>query len=129
MVFGYLLAQMLPEFKQDKNGWLLVLGSANVDEALTGYLTKYDCSSADINPIGGVNKMDLKRFLAWSAKTYGWKSCQDTVEATPTAELEPQADGAEQSDEKDLGMTYPQMQRYGRLRKMQKAGPVTMYRQ
>ena len=33
-------------------GWLLVLGSANVDEGLRGYLTKYDCSSADINPIG-----------------------------------------------------------------------------
>ena len=28
-----------------------VLGSANVDEALRGYMTKYDCSSADINPI------------------------------------------------------------------------------
>ena len=29
-----------------------MLGSANVDEGLRGYLTKYDCSSADINPIG-----------------------------------------------------------------------------
>lgn len=28
-------------------------GSANVDEALRGYYTKYDCSAADINPIGG----------------------------------------------------------------------------
>ena len=28
---------------------LLVLGSANVDEALRGYMTKYDCSSADLN--------------------------------------------------------------------------------
>jgi NAD+ synthase (glutamine-hydrolysing) len=36
----------------DRNGSLLVLGSANVQEALRGYLTKYDCSSADINPIG-----------------------------------------------------------------------------
>ena len=35
-----------------RNGFLLVLGSANVDEGLRGYLTKYDCSSADINPIG-----------------------------------------------------------------------------
>jgi hypothetical protein len=29
------------------------LAAANVDEGLRGYLTKYDCSSADINPIGG----------------------------------------------------------------------------
>lgn len=40
-----------------------MLGSANVDEALRGYMTKYDCSSADINPIGGFSKSDLKKFL------------------------------------------------------------------
>ena len=31
------------------------------------YYTKYDCSSADINPIGGINKRDLKAFLKWAA--------------------------------------------------------------
>lgn len=36
--------------------FLLVLGSANVDECLRGYLTKYDCSSADVNPIGAISK-------------------------------------------------------------------------
>lgn len=46
-------------------GGLLVLGSGNVDEALRGYLTKYDCSSADINPIGGIAKNDLKKFLRY----------------------------------------------------------------
>ena len=35
-----------------RQGYLLVLGTGNVDEALRGYLTKYDCSSADLNPIG-----------------------------------------------------------------------------
>ena len=39
-----------------RSGFLLVLGSANVDECLRGYLTKYDCSAADINPIGGISK-------------------------------------------------------------------------
>jgi len=43
MVFSYLLAQLLP-WVRGRNGWLLVLGSANVDETLRGYLTKYDCS-------------------------------------------------------------------------------------
>lgn len=33
--------------------------------SLTGYFTKYDCSSADINPIGGVSKTDLKNFLLY----------------------------------------------------------------
>ena len=48
---------------RERPGGLLVLGSANVDEALRGYYTKYDCSSADINPIGGISKGDLKKFL------------------------------------------------------------------
>ena len=39
-----------------RSGFMLVLGSANVDECLRGYLTKYDCSAADINPIGGISK-------------------------------------------------------------------------
>lgn len=45
------MTRPVPEGAQ---GFLLVLGSANVDEGLRGYLTKYDCSSADINPIGDV---------------------------------------------------------------------------
>lgn len=32
-----------------------IVGSANVDECLRGYLTKYDCSSADINPVSTRN--------------------------------------------------------------------------
>ena len=51
MVLSYMLAQMLPQTRK-KKGFLLVLGSGNVDECLRGYLTKYDCSSADLNPIG-----------------------------------------------------------------------------
>ena len=50
-----------------------VLGSANVDEALRGYMTKYDCSSADINPIGGISKGDLKRFLLYASETLGFR--------------------------------------------------------
>ena len=67
MVFSYMLAQLMPGVRQ-RNGFMLVLGSANVDEALRGYMTKYDCSSADINPIGGISKGDLKRLLLWGAK-------------------------------------------------------------
>ena len=55
MVVAFLLAQLTP-WVRGRPGYLLVLGSANVDECLRGYLTKYDCSSADINPIGGISK-------------------------------------------------------------------------
>ena len=33
---------------------------------MRGYLTKYDCSSADINPIGGIGKHDLRMFLQFA---------------------------------------------------------------
>ena len=56
MVLSYMFAQLLPTVRgRTKPGSLLVLGSANVDESLRGYLTKYDCSSADINPIGAIS--------------------------------------------------------------------------
>ena len=58
--------------------------------SLRGYLTKYDCSSgasgiyttptfltffpfclpADINPIGGISKTDLKRFIAYARDAF-----------------------------------------------------------
>jgi hypothetical protein len=37
---------------------------------LRGYLTKYDCSSADINPIGGISKGDLRRFIAYASARF-----------------------------------------------------------
>jgi len=51
MVLAFFLAQLMP-WVRGRQGFLLVLGTANVDEGLRGYLTKYDCSSADLNPIG-----------------------------------------------------------------------------
>ena len=63
LVQAYYFAQMLPLTRGRPNGGsLLVLASGNVDECLRGYLTKYDCSSADLNPIGSISKTDLKSF-------------------------------------------------------------------
>ena len=55
MVMSYLCAQLFPWVRGSK-GFLLVLSAGNVDEALRGYMTKYDCSSGDLNPIGGICK-------------------------------------------------------------------------
>jgi NAD+ synthase (glutamine-hydrolysing) len=65
MVLAYLFAQLML-WVRNRSGGLLVLGSANVDEALRGYMTKYDCSSADVNPIGGISKTDLRSFLVYA---------------------------------------------------------------
>ena len=56
MVIAYMMAQIIPTFEIKKDGFILVLASANLDESLRGYFTKYDCSSADLNPIGSISK-------------------------------------------------------------------------
>ena len=100
----------------------------NVDEALRGYLTKYDCSSGDINPIGSISKVDLKRFLAWAGEAYGYSALLDTLRATPTAELRPIRDGVPlQTDEDEMGMSYEELGVFGRLRKIHRCGPLAMF--
>jgi NAD+ synthase (glutamine-hydrolysing) len=161
MVTAYLFAQLLPWIRSRK-GFLLVLGSANVDEGLRGYMTKYDCSSADLNPIGAISKIDLRRMLLFYSQYY--PVLKEIAGAPPTAELRPNAEGegAEHSqlgkccdkiiyllvcpitfrdyrsirinffllslDEDEMGMTYDELGDFGRLRKLSRCGPVTMYR-
>ncbi|KAF1347440.1 NAD synthetase 1 [Lizonia empirigonia] len=128
MVLSYVFAQLLPTVRQRPNGGsLLVLGSANVDEALRGYFTKYDCSSADINPIGGISKTDLKRFISWAETHLSLPILREFLDATPTAELEPLTADYVQSDEVDMSMSYAELSVFGRLRKSQKLGPYGMF--
>ena len=98
------------------DGDRLVLATGNVDEALVGYLTKYDCSSADLNPIGSIAKEDLRRFIEYVEKVLfnGLSLVIRTVlDATPSAELS----GEEQKDEDEIGLTYKELSLFGSLRK------------
>ncbi|KAJ2979543.1 hypothetical protein NUW54_g11127 [Trametes sanguinea] len=129
-----------------RQGGLLVLGSANVDESLRGYFTKYDCSSADVNPIGAISKTDLKKFIAYARDAFDlpilteyacfWSNVMSLrltaefssfLEAVPTAELEPITETYVQADEADMGMTYDELSVFGRLRKVEKCGPYSMF--
>ena len=96
-------------------GKRLVLATGNVDEALVGYLTKYDCSSADLNPIGSISKNDLKNFMRFCKEFIDDKNnaINRIVEAIPSAELT----GEDQEDEKDLGLTYDELSLFGQLRR------------
>ncbi|KAF2130566.1 glutamine-dependent NAD(+) synthetase with GAT domain-containing protein [Dothidotthia symphoricarpi CBS 119687] len=128
LVHAYTFAQLIPTIRQRPGGGgLLVLGSGNVDECLRGYLTKYDCSSADINPIGSISKVDLKRFLRWSQTKFDLEILGEFLDATPTAELRPIKEDYSQSDEADMGMTYAELSVFGRLRKEEKLGPYGMW--
>ncbi|KAH7513692.1 hypothetical protein FEM48_Zijuj11G0008100 [Ziziphus jujuba var. spinosa] len=133
MVLAFMLASLLP-WVHGKPGFFLVLGSTNVDEKLRGNLTKYDCSSADINPIGGLNKVDLRSFLRWGAVNLGYSSLADIEAAPSTGELEPPLPKRSNNynnikgDEKDMGMTYEELSIYGKLRKTLGCGPVSMFK-
>ncbi|KAK8928797.1 hypothetical protein KSP39_PZI017535 [Platanthera zijinensis] len=87
----------------------------------------YDCSSADINPIGSVSKQDLRSFLKWAAAHLNYPSLAEIEAAPPTAELEPIRSNYNQLDEVDMGMTYEELSVYGRLRKIFRCGPVSMF--
>lgn len=126
MVLAYALGQLIPHSRGGAGG-LLILGSANVDECLRGYLTKYDASSADINPIGGISKTDLKRFIKWAETNFHLPILQQFLSAVPTAELEPITHDYIQSDEADMGFTYDELSILGRLRKSYKMGMVSMF--
>lgn len=127
MVLSYLFAQLML-WVRGRPGCLLVLGSSNVDESLRGYMTKYDCSSADVNPIGGISKTDLKSFLNYAKNRFFLPSITEILQAPPTAELEPLTDGQiTQTDEQDMGMTYAELSQFGRLRKTYHCGPFSMF--
>ncbi|KAM0822677.1 hypothetical protein ACQ4PT_071352 [Festuca glaucescens] len=126
MVLAFMMASLMP-WVHNKSGFYLVLGSSNVDEGLRGYLTKYDCSSADINPIGSVSKQDLRAFLRWAAVHLQYSSLAEVEAAPPTAELEPIRTDYNQLDEVDMGMAYEELSIYGRLRKIFRCGPVSMF--
>lgn len=131
MVTAYLYAQLLP-WVRGRSGFLLVLGSANVDEGLRGYMTKYDCSSADLNPIGAISKGDLQKMLLWASKQYNFPVLEEIAGAPPTAELRPIASDSggssehSQLDEEEMGMSYYELGLFGTLRKISRCGPVSM---
>jgi NAD+ synthase (glutamine-hydrolysing) len=154
MVLSYLFAQLLP-WTRGKQGFLLVLSSSNVDEGLRGYMTKYDCSSGDLNPIGAISKVDLKKMLLYMSNKYPalHDILNEIATAPPTAELRPIVNNTtttdhdeegndsindsakdtkptaehSQLDEEEMGMTYEELGVFGTLRKLSRCGPVSMY--
>jgi NAD+ synthase (glutamine-hydrolysing) len=81
-----------------------------------------------INSIGSISKEDLKVFLAWGSTHLGYPELGTVLAAPPTAELEPITADYTQSDEVDMGMSYLELSDYGKLRKQQRAGPLSMFK-
>ena len=106
-------------------GTLLVLGSANSDEHNRGYNDRYDCSSADINPIGSLSKAQVCSCLRWAAREFEMPLLEEAASAQPLSETEPEEEAA--NDEADMGMSYPELTRMSELRKAQRCGPLSMF--
>jgi NAD+ synthase (glutamine-hydrolysing) len=108
-----------------------VLGSANVDEGLRGYMTKYDRSSADLVKSGAISKRRQER-CSCGAQRHSGTYWPEVASAPPTAELRPISrtnDGAMgilQLDEDEMGMSYTELGMFGTLRKISRCGPVSM---
>ncbi|KAG9128255.1 glutamine-dependent NAD(+) synthetase [Ceratobasidium sp. 392] len=82
---------------------------------------------ADINPIGGISKTDLKKFILYAQDQFDLPILKSFIDAVPTAELEPITESYVQADEADMGMTYDELSVFGRLRKVEKCGPYSMF--
>jgi len=78
----------------------LVIGTGNKTEINVGYFTKYGDGGVDLLPIGDLYKEDVVKV----AKELGVPN--SIIEKPPTAGLLP-----EQTDEEELGMTYPILDR------------------
>lgn len=66
LTLSYYYAQLAAALGKSGGGGggpLLVVATGNCDEGLSGYFTKYDCSSGDLSPIGSICKNDLRRFV------------------------------------------------------------------
>ena len=84
MVLSYFLSVVEPE-KRDQVGYLLVLGTSTLDDSLRGDFTKYDCSSADLNPIASFSKYRLREIVSYFQQMHGFAVLEEVLKVTPTA--------------------------------------------
>jgi len=76
----------------------LILGTSNKTESLLGYGTIHGDMASAINPIGDLYKTQVRQLAAYLGVP------DKIIKKTPTAGLWP-----EQTDEKELGMTYEEI--------------------
>ncbi|KAL8480178.1 hypothetical protein ACS0TY_026918 [Phlomoides rotata] len=110
-------------------------------------LSKYGCSSGDINPIGSINQLDLRAFLKWASNNLGYSSlAQLQLAARPNIKLDSVVcisfEGVfyyskinlcyliifeQHGNVDDMGMKEEETSIYARLRRTFRSGPVSMF--
>ncbi|KAF3181757.1 glutamine-dependent NAD(+) synthetase [Orbilia oligospora] len=128
MVTAYQFGQILPvSRKRVCPTPLLILASTNADEVLRGNYTRYDCSSADLNPIGSYSKNHLREMIGWAQHNFNLPVLQTFLDAKPSGELQPITKDYCQDDEGDLGMSYDELAMFAISRKIEHLGAVSMF--
>ncbi|KAI4839495.1 glutamine-dependent NAD synthetase [Plasmodium brasilianum] len=109
------------------NEYLIVLATGNLDESITGYYTKYDCSSGDIDIIGNVSKLLIKETMCHLGNDsfYDLKILNKINEYHPSAELKPLEN--KQTDEEDLNLKYMEIKLLTILKNKFFFGPSSMF--
>ncbi|MGL4769090.1 MAG: NAD(+) synthase [Mycoplasmoidaceae bacterium] len=87
----------------------LVMGTSNYNEIYTGYFTKYGDGASDFLPLGNLTKFDI-----WKLSKF-MDVPQKIIDKAPSAGLYPG-----QTDEKDLGISYKDMEDYFRKKNIDK---------
>uniref|UniRef100_M3Y9R3 Glutamine-dependent NAD(+) synthetase n=1 Tax=Mustela putorius furo TaxID=9669 RepID=M3Y9R3_MUSPF len=127
MAVAYLFAQ-LSLWARGAHGGLLVLGSANVDERPLPILTVCPCSGSTSHSQADGDLTYFPHIVCCSETLRSSLLFFSILAALATTELEPLTDGqVSQMDEEDMGMTYTELSVYGRLWKVAKAGPYSMF--
>ena len=72
----------------------MIVNQHDSEVEIVKLFNKYDCSSADINPIGGINKTDIKAFLKYFSEQVSLPVFNEIAEAQPSAELRPHNGGS-----------------------------------
>lgn len=128
MVTAYYFAQTLPTIRhRDGSGYLLVLGSVNLEECMRGNVTKHDCSSADLSVTGRMSTLDIRRIVRWAQTAFALPVLGEFLDAPPTGEFEPRNSHNIGSDEKDMGMTYEEISTMAKLRAEDCMRPIAMF--
>ncbi|XAR70145.1 NAD(+) synthase (glutamine-hydrolyzing) [Bertholletia excelsa] len=109
MVLALMLASLMP-WVHSKPGFYLVPGSSNVDEGLRGYLTKEVLASRIfVNFYDGLPFILAMYLLEKLRLLLNWSLYNPTTRS-------------------DMGMTYEELSVYGRLWKIFRCGPVSMFK-
>ncbi|NIG58410.1 glutamine-dependent NAD(+) synthetase [Pontoporia blainvillei] len=124
MVIAYLFAQ-LSLWSRGAPGRLLVLGSANVDESTSGFSKIFESAKLWPQGPGRSESLDAQGPDGQAPRVHGIRSPSGLLHGNGVFFLLVQPPRL--PDQEDMGVTYAELSVYGRLRKIAKMGPYSMF--